>query len=434
MNRPILFLLSLLFVASCTEQSDVPPHQAKQPEVQHNSPTRTPQEAQNEVADFLAAMGKKTRSATRPTIANVETLRSRQFATRAAVDSLSIDTLLYFVNFADNQGFAVVAADKRTSPVLALIDKGNYKAGDLAQEANPGFLSFLDRAINQEIEHTTRAPRQAIGDFNYNGWEIFDFLPPLLKVKWGQEHPYNIFCPGYKDMKHAHTGCTVTAMAQICSYYKYPYRLSWNSYGTWVTWSYNWERILQDCSKTNGNITFDEDTNREYVLTAGEVASLMNYLGIAFHAKYEKATSVSGDTPIEWVRDNGWFNVSKPKKYDEQTVIRALNNSHVIYTTGLDTKRKTWLFFNKYEGGHAWVIDGYIRAMKGGYSHQFVHCNWGWNGNGNGFFYSNVFNASQDPIIDDYIKKPTKETRSNTPYYFQYDVKISVIYPAPHRL
>ena len=87
----------MLFVVSCTEQSDAPPHQAKQPEVQHNSPTRTPQEAQNEVADFLAAMGKKTRSATRPTIANVETLRSRQFATRAAVDSLSIDTLLYFV-------------------------------------------------------------------------------------------------------------------------------------------------------------------------------------------------------------------------------------------------------------------------------------------------------------------------------------------------
>lgn len=433
MKKPILFLLGLLFVVSCTEQNDEPTHQAKQPEVQHNSPTRTPQEAQNEVADFLAAMGKKTRSATRPTIANVETLRSRQFATRAAVDSLSIDTLLYFVNFADNQGFAIVAADKRTSPILALIDKGNYKAEDFRKEGNLEFLSFLDRAVNQEIEHTTRAPRQAIGDFNYKGWEIFDFLPPLLKVKWGQRHPYNIFCPGYKDMKHAHTGCTVTAIAQICSYYKYPYRLSWNSYGTWVTWSYDWERILQDCSSNDGKIYFDENYYRKYVLTAGEVASLMNYLGIAFHAKYEKSTSVSGDTPIEWIRDNGWFNVSKPKKYDEQTVIRALTNSHVIYTTGFDTKRKTWLFFNKYEGGHAWVIDGYIRAMKKGYSHQFVHCNWGWEGDKNGFFYSNVFNAPQAPI-DDYIKKPTKETRSNTHNYFQYDVKISVFYPAPHRL
>ena len=99
-------------------------------------------------------MGKKTRSATRPTIANVETLRSRQFATRATVDSLSIDTLLYFVNFADNQGFAVVAADKRTSPILALIDKGNYKAKDLAQEDNPGFLSFIEQAITHEINNS----------------------------------------------------------------------------------------------------------------------------------------------------------------------------------------------------------------------------------------------------------------------------------------
>ncbi len=63
MNKPILFLLGLLFVVSCTEQNDEPTHQAKQPEVQYNSPTRTPQEAQNEVADVLTAMDKKTRKA-----------------------------------------------------------------------------------------------------------------------------------------------------------------------------------------------------------------------------------------------------------------------------------------------------------------------------------------------------------------------------------
>ena len=73
MNKPILFLLSLLFVVSWTEQNDEPTHQAKQPEVQYNSPTRTPQEAQNEVADVLSAMDKKTRKARNPAIAKVET-------------------------------------------------------------------------------------------------------------------------------------------------------------------------------------------------------------------------------------------------------------------------------------------------------------------------------------------------------------------------
>ena len=73
MNKPILFLLGLLFVVSCTEQNEVPTHQAKQPEVQYNSPTRTPQEAQNEVADVLTAMDKKMREARNPAIVKVET-------------------------------------------------------------------------------------------------------------------------------------------------------------------------------------------------------------------------------------------------------------------------------------------------------------------------------------------------------------------------
>ena len=73
MNKPILFLLGLFFVVSCTEQNDVPPHQAKPTDVQYNSPIRTPQEAQNVVADVLTAMYKKTHKATGPAIANVET-------------------------------------------------------------------------------------------------------------------------------------------------------------------------------------------------------------------------------------------------------------------------------------------------------------------------------------------------------------------------
>jgi hypothetical protein len=63
----------LPFVISCTEQNEVPTHQAKQPEVQYNSPTRTPQEAQNEVADVLTAMDKKMREARNPAIVKVET-------------------------------------------------------------------------------------------------------------------------------------------------------------------------------------------------------------------------------------------------------------------------------------------------------------------------------------------------------------------------
>ena len=147
-------------------------------------------------------------------------------ATRAAVDSLSIDTLLYFVNFADNQGFAIVAADKRTSPILALIDKGNYSPHDLKREKNTGFLNFLNQVLTIENENAKHpyTPEVKTRSFQYLGWKISEFFPSLLKVNWGQYDPYYIFCPSYNDASHAPTGCTVTAVAQICSYYKVPKR------------------------------------------------------------------------------------------------------------------------------------------------------------------------------------------------------------------
>jgi len=426
MNKPILFLLGLLFVVSCTEQSDVPPHQAKQPEVQHNSPTRTPQEAQNEVADFLAAMGKKTRSATRPTIANVETLRSRQFATRAAVDSLSIDTLLYFVNFADNQGFAVVAADKRTSPILALIDKGNYKAGDLAQEDNPGFLSFLDYAVKHEIEntHDNNEYSKNVRSFKYEGWQISEIAYPLLKVNWGQGNPYNIFCPGYKKEAHANTGCVITAFAQICSFYKVPKELSWNSYGTWVHWTYDWDRIISDCENNNGNVVFHEDYDRRYVLTAGEVASLMNYLGLAFKAKYENQTGASVKDAISFVNRSNWFHATPVQDYNEHNIFVHIRNGNLVLGRGNGEKGKTWIFFNKYSLGHAWIYDGFINGISPeGKEFNLLHCNWGWDGDKNGYYRCRVFNTNDGPVFD---KVPT---RSNQNPYFRYNLQYSLITP-----
>lgn len=429
MNKPVLFLLGLLFVVSCTEQNDEPTHQAKQPEVQYNSLTRTPQEAQNEVADFLAAMGKKTRSATRHTIANVETLRSRQFATRAAVDSLSIDTLLYFVNFADNQGFAIVAADKRTSPILALIDKGNYSPHDLKREKNTGFLNFLNQVLTIENENAKHpyTPEVKTRSFQYLGWKISEFFPSLLKVNWGQYDPYYIFCPSYNDASHAPTGCTVTAVAQICSYYKVPKELSWDSYGTWVHWTYDWDRIISDCKANSGQIIFDEQHNRKYVLTAGEVASLMNYLGIAFKAKYGYETGVPPETPIKWLRKSGWVNATKLEDYKEQRIFSAIKNKFIVYARGNDKKTKTWIFFNKYEGGHAWVIDGYIRGEKDNRTYNLLHCNWGWNGRCNGFFYSKGFD-SQHPALEDSVKIG-KDIRGNVPYYFKHNLEYSIISP-----
>lgn len=65
--------------------------------------------------------------------------------------------------------------------------------------------------------------------------------------------------------------------------------------------------------------------------------------------------------------------------------------------------------------GHAWVVDGCIYQKQSIqlYDHNhvltgevydtrdYVHCNWGWNGNCNGYYYTNVFNLNNGAEIPD---------------------------------
>ena len=52
------------------------------------------------------------------------------------------------------------------------------------------------------------------------------------------------------------------------------------------------------------------------------------------------------------------------------------------------------------EAGHAWIVDGYIDEIKNGISTYYLHCNWGWTGNRNGYFVSNAFSTLANPIYD----------------------------------
>ena len=70
--------------------------------------------------------------------------------------------------------------------------------------------------------------------------------------------------------------------------------------------------------------------------------------------------------------------------------------------------------FRKYVDGHAWVVDGYIDQIKNNKRSKYVHCNWGWGGNHNGYFLSDVLNAEQDPVYGDTV---TSATRSNNYRY-----------------
>ena len=55
--------------------------------------------------------------------------------------------------YSNNNGFILVAADKRTEPIFAVVDEGNFQFEQLEKENNDMFLTFLDNTIYTELEN-----------------------------------------------------------------------------------------------------------------------------------------------------------------------------------------------------------------------------------------------------------------------------------------
>ena len=402
---PILLLSALVFTA-CTDDKEININPVQE---EIKGFKISPEEACSELEDFLNARNRSwtTRGTMRQrTIADVQPIALKAVKTRAIntedeLEDFQLDTLMYSINFSNDQGFAIMSADRRTEPILAITDEGSFNINDIPSDGNEGFLNFLSLAVEyiyneiQTYQPTieTRASR--------NGWEILEEYEPRLQVKWGQGAPYNKYCPNNYP-----TGCTVTAVAQIMSYFQ-DFYFPWGQFSTYLHWSH----ILDECNSYNGQVIANSES-------ADEVAKLMAFLGEQFEADYgQNETSVSKNKPIDWMRKwrQGW-QVSKLHDYNSSDIINNLKmDGRLIYTRG-NTGRKKFIITFSHTGGHAWVMDGLIAGKKDGNSRYLVHCNWGWEGDSNGYYLNNVFNITSGEEILDSVSNVEANFKYNTQY------------------
>ncbi len=385
----------------------------------------TPDEAANIALDFAAVMRDNERTRIGETgilsVANVQPLRSRNIITRSetAYNEICIDTLLYVVNFSDDQGFALVAADKRTTPIYAIVDSGFLDFDNLESEENIGFLIFLEGAagkIVQDVNTNDAIETKA----TTNGWTIIQKYPAMLKTRWNQTAPYNMYCPN-----NQYTGCTVTATAQILSYYQTIGSVSWSDNGRSGSAILNWSRIISDCESNYGMLN-----TTSYYASSSEVAHLMRYLGVAMGADYESdGTAVNKKKPINWMNDWGGLNATKLADYSVSPIISAIKSNKLVYARGNSGRKKFLGITVSYTGGHAWVYDGYVSASSGGAISNLLHCNWGWGGSKDGYYISGAFNTNNYAEIYDWeVTKSSGEGQDEgNEGNFQYNLEYSIV-------
>jgi len=343
---------------------------------------------------FAEIDGATTRSGNRR-VKNHELFRSGKRFTRTQSND-GIEARFHIINYENNAGFAMVAADKRATAIYAYSDTGNLDVDDAIE--NTGFGVFITGAVeyyNEEIntQHKGYDSLIFIGPKNpfdpytditsllteelygktyyvkyYDKLTTISSKSQMLKTSWHQQYPYNVFCPqstenGVTD--NCLAGCGSVALAQIMSYYRKP--SSYNGY------KFNWSIM----TNVSGFSTQSE--------TSDMVARLISEIGIAAGANYG-LTGTSTTTRNEKFALNSFgYTTSSIEDFNREKILSSLKNDYLVYARGVDASG----------GGHAWVIDGYDYQIKGKtyyYDYEpynvfqhvidesttLYHCNWGW--------------------------------------------------------
>lgn len=392
---------------------------------------------------FAGIDGATTRAGNRR-VKNHELFCSGNRLTRTASDDA--EAKFHIINYEDNAGFAMIAADKRATDIYAYSDTGNLYVDDAMK--NSGFGVFMEGAIElykNEIaspmsilpdDSLIITPRPGLnGEFGdipdlplvkidntfylvrYGAYTTSSSKRPLVPVKWHQANPYNYYCSSCSDYVGTNyygrcaAGCGPVAAAQIMAYHKHP-----ASYSGYI---FDWDNMLQ-----NFNMWKDKPNDESLM-----VAYLIREIGRAAKADYGKETGVTLAN-IKKMFPKFGYNITGAD-YDVDKVKISLDNNRPVYARGQ----------TKSGDGHAWVIDGYdYQVLKNIYynayepyniawvdiigQRTYVHCNWGWSSetyNKNTEYYNNAYFLSGAFVV-------TRKNSDGSEKTFDYTKKNKIIY------
>ncbi|MEI6682646.1 MAG: C10 family peptidase [Bacteroidota bacterium] len=309
--------------------------------------------------------------------------------------------LCYEFQLKNQQGFILMGADDRFTPVLGYSFSGNGGSSKVPP-AYTGFIQDMEREMLQVINGNTLQDEAA-----RHQWQqllAFPFVPkkspadqlPLISSRWDQGCFYNAGCPNDTVAKtsclHALAGSGAIAMAQMVKFYKYPAHGA-GEHG-YVHPKYGIQ--YANFGATNYDYTLMPDT-----LTGlnDMVSKLIYQCGVAQNMDYAVLNSGSDSTLVDtalvkyftYPSSAGWKWRADFSVATWMAMLKTeLDASHPLLYHGSDSGT----------GGGYFICDGYQGA-------DFFHFNWGWGGAYDGYFYLNNlapgvnnFTSSQGAIFN----------------------------------
>ena len=391
MRKSTIILALTLVLISCTSENEF---------VLQEYPTTVPELKKRSLSEVLdiaknatSLLGHESRSAESRTI-DLENIQ--YVCTNKKSRSQSSDTLLYVINYTDNNGFAVVSANPNTTGLIAVTETGTYTSDFKEENKNSGISLFMDLAemyVSKANYKLDGGLSGVIKELIEETDTIDTWIEPKVSVSWGQTGHEGKFCP------NGISGCSITALGQIMTYFEHPSQMNITYENAPVSvLNLNWSEI-----KKYKN-TFD-DTATNAVHNA--IGHLCRQLGELANSKYyESSTSTTTTEAMNTISTLGYTVSSNLMDYNNTSFLSTLSNNNLVYMRG------DRLIDNNTTVGHAWIVDGhfervihntiYTRELGSTFMelfdesyvyYNYNHINWGYDGSCNGYFLKNVFDT-----------------------------------------
>lgn len=434
--NPFKFIASLVVLLLTVGCSDLKEPSAEElPPVPEEKTTYVSvEQATDNLCKFMEQLGAQTRSGRTRRIAEVVTLGG--FAETRAAGSTEDEPLVYLFNFDDDEGFALVSGDSRVGDVLAFVEEGNLDPE--VGSNNPGFAIFLSCADTYYRLKMGLPVYDADGNLvvvsddgydpdidedyvEYSDWYDAGEWGRKIPCQWGQGTPLNEYCPKINN-RSSLAGCVAIAVAQIMYYHGYNYTYNgtvydWNIIRNFKYWNDYTQESAVIAAKLVADLGRPENLDMNYGVSESGAYSV-NVPRTFYNFGY---TSVDA---IQLLENIGTFVRQRRPVYVEGFSTRSTAQSAVFdLPLGISTSR---VF---YSGGHAWIIDAVLNQKRNIYTYRydgvllkteyenrsFVHCNWGWWGDKDGYYFSNAFDTTKGPVL---------VRAAEYPIYYQYCLRM----------
>lgn len=118
----------------------------------------------------------------------VESVKAVTVMTSTRSSECINDTILYIINYEDDEGFAIVSADKRAIPVYAISETGHFEINKNSNPAIEKMVGYAHESAKYHIQKqgvniTCPDSLPPIDTFEYQGLTPYKKIAPMLSLR-----------------------------------------------------------------------------------------------------------------------------------------------------------------------------------------------------------------------------------------------------------